>query len=107
VHDDDRAHRVVEKLGDGPRVRGSMSEKRMRAPSRTKASAVEVKVNDGTITVSPGRRSRSIADSSSAAVHEVVSSTSEAPVSAWRTSRAFWLNSWLDEVCPLSSDLRT
>ena len=84
-----------------------MSQKRMRAPSRTKASAVEVNVNDGTITVSPGSRSSSIADSSSAAVHEVVSSTSAAPVSACRISRAFWLNSWLEEVCPLANDLRT
>ncbi len=41
-----------------------------------------MKVNDGTITVSPGCRSSSIADSSSAAVHDVVISTSAAPVSA-------------------------
>ena len=39
-----------------------------------------VNVNDGTMTVSSGPRSSSIADSSSAEVQEVVSSTSSAPV---------------------------
>ena len=44
------------------------------------------KPNDGTTTVSPGPTSSSIADISSAAVHEVVSRTSAAPVSARSTS---------------------
>ena len=65
-----------------PRVRGSMSQKTRRAPWRAKASAVVMNVNDGTMTVSPGFRSRSIADISSAAVHDVVSSTSSAPISS-------------------------
>ena len=90
--------------GSGPSVRGSMSQKRMRAPWRTKASAVEVNVNDGTITVSPGPRSSSIADSSSAAVHDVVSSTSAAPVSACRISTALRLNCPLEDVLPPASD---
>ena len=63
-------------------MRRSMSQKTRPAPWRANASAVVVKVNDGTITVSPGPRSSSIADSSRAAVHEVVSSTSSAPVSS-------------------------
>ena len=56
-----------------------MSTKTGRAPSRTKALAVETNVNDGRITSSPGPRSQSIAAISSAAVHEGVISTLRIP----------------------------
>ena len=62
--------------GPGPACRGSMSQKSRPAPCRANARPVLVKVNDGTMTVSPSCRSISIADSSRAAVHEVVISTS-------------------------------
>ena len=65
-----------------------MSQKTSRAPCRTYASAVVVKVNDGTTTVSPGPMSSSIADSSIADVHDVVSSTSSAPVTSARIAAA-------------------
>jgi hypothetical protein len=44
------------------------------------ALAVETNVNEGMITSSPGRRSASIAASSSAEVHDPVSSARAAPV---------------------------
>ncbi len=53
-----------------------MSQKSTRAPWRTKASAVVTNPKEGTTTVSPGPMSSSMALISSAAVHEVVSSTS-------------------------------
>ena len=77
-----------------------MSQKISRAPRAAKARALVEKVNDGTITVSPGWRSSRSADSSRAAVQEVVSMTSWAPESACRTSRARALNGPDDEVCP-------
>ena len=85
VHDDDRAHVLVEEGGEvlGVEARACAARCRRRPgrrPARAKASAVVVNVNDGTITVSPGPRSSSIAESSRAAVHEVVISTSAAPV---------------------------
>ncbi len=53
VDRDDRADRVVEQrlevLRVEPQRRGSMSQKMIRAPWRTNASAVVVNVNDGTI----------------------------------------------------------
>ena len=51
-------------------VSGRMSTNTGRAPRSTKALAVETKVNDGTITSSPGSRSSSSAAISSACVHE-------------------------------------
>ena len=66
----------------------SMSQKTSPAPWRANASAVVVKVKEGTMTVSPGSRSSSIAESSRAAVHEVVSSTSSAPVCSARSAVA-------------------
>ena len=74
-------------------MRGSMSQNSSRAPCRANASAVLVNVNDGTTTVSPGSRSSIIADSSSADVHEVVSSTSWAPVSSASSTEARAANS--------------
>ena len=59
-----------------PSVSGSMSAKRIVAPARANANAVVTKVNEGTITTSPGPMSSSSADSSSASVHDVVSKTS-------------------------------
>ena len=84
-----------------------MSQNRIRAPCRANASALVVNVNDGTITVSSGPRSSSIALSSSAVVHEVVSSTSSAPVSACRIAPARLENGPPLEVCPPSMDSRT
>jgi hypothetical protein len=84
-----------------------MSQNRIRAPWRAKASAVEVKVNDGTTTVSPGRRSSSIADISKAAVHEVVSSTSSAPVSCRSRSPTRVANGPDEDMCPLRTDSAT
>ena len=49
-------------------------------PRMAKALAVETKVNDGTMTSSPGRASSRSADISSAAVHEFVRSAVRAPV---------------------------
>jgi hypothetical protein len=83
-----------------PRVRGSMSQKTRPAPWRANASPVLVKVKDGTITVSPSSRSSSIADSSRAAVHDVVISTSAEPVSARRIAAARRANSPPDAGCP-------
>ncbi len=82
-----------------------MSQKRMRAPCRAKARALVVNVNDGTTTVSSGPRSSSIALSSSAVVHEVVSSTS-APVSSCRIAPTLLANGPPAEVWPPSMDSR-
>ncbi len=77
-----------------------MSQKISLAPRLAKASALVEKVNDGTITVSPGWRSSSSAVSSRAAVHEVVSMTSCAPASSCRIVAARLLNGPDDEVWP-------
>ncbi len=61
------------------KVSGRMSMKTGRAPRNTNAAAVETKVNDGTITSSPGWISSSSAAISSECVQEVVSSTLGAP----------------------------
>src|SRR5438094_9208508 len=55
------------------RVSGLISMKIGRAPRSTKALTVETKVKEGTITSSPGLRSRSSAAISSACVQDVVS----------------------------------
>ena len=57
----------------GLSVSGRQSTNTVVAPRRQNALAVEQKVNEGTITSSPGPRSSSIADMSSAWVHDVVS----------------------------------
>ena len=77
-----------------------MSQKRSLAPWRAKAVAVDVKVNDGTITTSPGSMSSSMADISSASVHDVVSSTSTASCQSRRMSCARALNSPLLAAWP-------
>ena len=77
-----------------------MSQKTSSAPRLAKASALVENVNEGTTTVSPGWRSRSIADSSSAAVQEVVSMTSWAPESSWRMAAARLLKGPDEDVCP-------
>ena len=56
-------------------VSGRMSTNTGLAPKRTNALAVETKVNEGTITSSPGPRSQSMAAISRAAVQEGVSRT--------------------------------
>ena len=61
---------------DAERVGLDVARRRMRAPVRANASAVETKVNDGTMTTSSGPRSRSSAAASSASVHDEVISTS-------------------------------
>ena len=61
-------------------VAGSTSTKTIFAPRSTKALAVLTKVNDGTMTSSPGFTSSSSAASSMAEVPEVVSSALQAPV---------------------------
>ena len=86
-----------------PRVSGSMSQKRIRAPWRAKARALLVKVNDGTTTVSPGPRPSSRQLSSRASVHEVVSSTSSAPVTCCRSWPVRFEKGPPLEVCPLAS----
>ena len=60
-------------------VSGRTSQNTGFAPRRTKALAVETKVNDGTITSSPGRTSSSSAAISSACVHDVVTSARVTP----------------------------
>jgi hypothetical protein len=55
-----------------------MSANTTRAPRSAKALAVDTNVNAGTITSSPGPTSSKSAASSSAWVHEVVSSTGSA-----------------------------
>jgi hypothetical protein len=77
-----------------------MSQNTRPAPWRANASPVLVKVNDGTMTVSPSCRSISIADSSRAAVHEVVISASAEPVWALSTSAALLANSPPEARCP-------
>ena len=57
------------------KVVGLMSTKTMRAPMTAKAFAEDTKVNDGTITWSPASKSSSNAESSRAAVQDVVRST--------------------------------
>ena len=85
VHGHDGAHRRRRRAASrGARDRGRASRARCRRtgawrPRARTPSAVDVNVNDGTTTVSSGPRSSSIAAISSAAVHEVVSSTSGAP----------------------------
>src|SRR3954464_8001775 len=87
--------------GSAASVSGSTSQKSTRAPCRTKASAVVTKVNDGTITVSPGWRSSTIALSSNAEVHEVVRRTPAPPISSRMTSPARLENEPPDELWPL------
>ena len=91
-------------LGSMPRVSGSMSAKRIRAPCLAKARAVVVNVKDGTMTESPGPMSSIIADSSSAEVHDVVSNVSAAPVASVRISAARLEKGPPEEVWPLSID---
>ena len=59
-------------------------------------------VKDGTITVSPGARSSSMADSSRAAVHEVVISTSSAPVCSASSAAVRSANAPPEDGCPLA-----
>src|SRR5680860_1722533 len=84
-----------------------MSQKRIRAPWRANASAVVVKVKEGTMTVSLGFRWSSIADSSRAEVHDVVSTTSSAPVCSVSNLAADAVNGPPEEVRPLSIAVRT
>ena len=69
-------------------VSGRTSTNTGTAPRRTKALAVETKVNDGMMTSSPGPMSARIAAISSAAVHECVSSARRAPVRSPATPRS-------------------
>src|SRR4051812_5894965 len=72
------------------------------APRLAYALAVVTNVNDGMITSSPGRRSSSRADISSAAVHDGVMSTLTAPVSPSSHSPQRRPNAPLPERCPES-----
>ncbi len=63
-------------------VSGRMSTNTGTAPRSTNALAVETKVKDGMMTSSPGSRSKSKADISSAAVQECVSRAFLHPVLA-------------------------
>lgn len=71
-------------------VSGSMSTNTGVAPRSAKAAAVETKVNEGTITSSPGPNPPRRAAASSAAVQEWVSRARSAPVvsASQRSQRA-------------------
>ena len=65
------------------------------------AFAVDTKVNDGTMTSSPGAPSTRMAQISSAAVHELVSSARRAPVSLSSADSQRWVKGPLPDSLPL------
>src|SRR5215468_12127636 len=64
---------------------------------------VETKVNDGTITSSPGSKSKSNAVISSAWVHEVVSSAARVPRAVSKSARHLRVNAPSPEIWPAES----
>ena len=73
-------------------VAASTSANTTRAPRSANALAVETNVNAGTITSSPGPTSSNSAASSSAWVHDVVSSTGRSPSRAANSAAARRVN---------------
>ena len=86
------------------RVSSRMSTNTGTAPRSKNALTVETKVNDGTITSSPGSRSSSSADISSAWVHEVVSRQLPPPTRARSSSAARAVKGPSPEVAPEARD---
>ena len=85
---------------------GRLSAKTILAPWRTKASALETKVYEGTMTSSPGPTSARIAAISSASVQLVVSSTLRKPKRCSRKRWHFWVKAPLPEILPDSTAWR-
>ena len=81
-------------------VSGRMSTKRGVAPRSTNAFTDDTNVNGGQITSSPGPTPASITAISRAWVHDVVSSTRDAPVSASSASRQRAVNAPSPDRCP-------
>src|SRR6185436_10123348 len=84
-----------------------MSAKTGRAPRNTYALTPETNVNDGTMTSSPGFRSRRSADISSACVHDVVRRTFFAPRSCSSIACARFVKAPSPEMCPFAIDCAT
>src|SRR5437763_12631954 len=80
----------------------STSAKTILAPRRRNALAVETKVNEGTITSSPGAMSRRRADISSACVAEVTVSAGQPSISRSFSSQRL-PNGPPPAVCPCSA----
>ncbi len=87
------------------RVSGRQSAKIGVNPCIANAFAVDTKVNEGTITSSPGRASSSSADISSAAVQELVRSAGCAPVSSRRRVSQPCVHGPLPDSLPLPNDV--
>ncbi len=81
---------------------GRTSQKTGLAPRRTKALTVETKVNDGTMTSSPGPMSSSRAAISSACVQEVVSSAFGTPSVCSSSAWHFLVNVWSPAIWPMA-----
>ncbi len=83
-------------------VSARMSTNTGTAPRSTNAFAVDTNVNDGMMTSSPGSRSSSSADISSAAVHEWVRSARRVPVVVSSQALQRFVKGPSPERCPFA-----